>query len=113
MLHVVHHPAYVSPATPGSAYRFDKYGLVMDALTESGTAMTVHTPEVMPREWIEAVHDPAYVDEVISLSVPPEKMRRIGFPITDRVATRSLLSPGGTWAGSRPAKKNKTDIQSF
>lgn len=104
MLHVVHHPAYVSPATPGSAHRFDKYGLVMDALTESGTAMTVHTPEVMPREWIEAVHDPAYVDEVISLSVPPEKMRRIGFPITDRVAARSLLSPGGTWAAARLAK---------
>ena len=104
MLHVVHHPAYVSPATPGSAYRFDKYGLVMDALAQSGAAMTVHTPEPMPRAWIEAVHDPDYVEEVTSLTVPPDKARRIGFPITDRVATRSLLSPGGTWAAARLAK---------
>ena len=35
MLHVVHHPAYVSPATDGQQARFDKYGLVMDVLAET------------------------------------------------------------------------------
>lgn len=45
MLHVVHHPAYVSPATPGSRFRFDKYGLVMEALREVAPAMTLHTPD--------------------------------------------------------------------
>ncbi|MFZ2995506.1 histone deacetylase [Sphingobium sp.] len=103
MLHVVHHPAYVSPATPGSAFRFDKYGLVMNALRESGAPFTVHQPDPMPRAWIEAVHDPAYVDQVMTLTVPPEKERRIGFAVTDRVRLRSLLSPGGTWAAARLA----------
>ncbi len=103
MLHVVHHPGYVSPAAPGSGHRFDKYGLVMDALREAGVAVTVHAPEPMPRGWIEAVHDPAYVEEVLSLSVPAEKARRIGFAITARVAARSLLSPGGTWLAARLA----------
>ncbi|WP_420142956.1 histone deacetylase [Sphingobium sp.] len=104
MLHVVHHPAYVSPATPGSHFRFDKYGLVMEALRESGADFLVVEPDPMPRDWIDAVHDPAYVDEVMTLNVPPEKARRIGFPVTERVMRRSLLSPGGTWAAAKLAK---------
>ncbi|MFC3443039.1 histone deacetylase [Sphingobium rhizovicinum] len=108
MLHVVHHPAYVSPATPGlqtpgSQFRFDKYGLVMDALRESGAAHVIHAPEPMPQAWIAAVHDPDYVDQVATLSVPPDKERRIGFPVTDRVARRSMLSPGGTWLAAKLA----------
>ena len=103
MLHVVHHPAYVSPATDDGRFRFDKYGLVMDALRETGVAMTVHNPDPMPRDWIAAVHDPDYVDEVLSLSVPPAKERRIGFAVTDRVMRRACLSPGGTWAAAKLA----------
>ncbi|MDO7834500.1 histone deacetylase [Sphingobium sp. HBC34] len=104
MLHVVHHPAYVSPATAGSAFRFDKYGLVMEALRESDAVFHLHEPQAMPRIWIDAVHDPAYVDEVLTLSVPPEKERRIGFAVTDRVMRRSLLSPGGTWMAAKLAQ---------
>ncbi|KAA9019865.1 histone deacetylase family protein [Sphingobium limneticum] len=103
MLHVVHHPAYVSPATPGSRFRFDKYGLVMDALRETAVPFQLVEPEPMDRIWIDAVHDPAYVDEVLTLTVPPEKARRIGFPVTERVMRRSLLSPGGTWLAAKLA----------
>lgn len=103
MLHVVHHPFYVAPAAPGSRFRFDKYGLVMEALRESGDAFWLHKPAPMPRHWIEAVHDPAYVEEVLSCSVPSAKERRIGFAITERVARRALLSPGGTWLAAKLA----------
>lgn len=103
MLHVVHHPAYVSPATVGSAFRFDKYGLVMDALRETRAPFTLHQPEPMPRAWIEAVHDPAYVEQVMTMAVPPDKERRIGFAVNERVMRRSILSPGGTWAAARLA----------
>ncbi|WP_174273852.1 histone deacetylase family protein, partial [Sphingomonas bacterium] len=103
MLHVVHHPDYVSPAAPGSGFRFDKYGLVMEALAESGRPYTVHTPDPIARGWIEAVHDPDYVEQVLTCAVPPEKQRRIGFPVTPRVARRSLLSVGGTYLAARIA----------
>ena len=106
MLHVVHHPAYVSPATAGNRFRFDKYGLVMDALNMAGVPFTVHEPAPMPRRWIEAIHDPAYVEQVATLSVPREKERRIGFPVTDRVMRRSMLSPGGTWLAARLALRH-------
>ena len=103
MLHVVHHPDYIGPPPAGSALGCDKYGLVMAALRAQPFALRVHAPEPMPRRWLEAVHDPAYVGEVLSLTVPPAKERRIGFPITDHVRRRSLLSIGGTWAAARLA----------
>jgi len=102
-MHIVHHPFYVAAGAPGTGMRFDKYGLVMEALGEAGLPFTLHEPEPMPRGWIEAVHDPAYVEEVLTLSVPRAKERRIGFPVTERVALRAQLSPGGTWAAARLA----------
>ena len=104
MLHVVHHPDYVSPAPAGSSFAFDKYGLVMEVLRAEAPAMTVHAPEPMPRAWVEAVHDPAYVEQVLAAAVPRDKERRIGFPVTDGIARRSLLSVGGTWAAARLAQ---------
>ncbi|MET0374549.1 MAG: histone deacetylase [Rhizorhabdus sp.] len=103
MLQLVHHPYYVSPAAPGSAFSFDKYGLVMMALAETGVPHRLHEPEPMPRNWIEALHDPAYVAEVAETRVPPDKTRRIGFPVTERVTRRAFLAPGGTWLAARLA----------
>jgi len=103
MLQLVHHSGYVLPAAPGSAFTFDKYGLVMVALAEAGTPHRLYRPEPMPRQWIEAVHDPAYVAEVAALRVPPAKARRIGYPIDGRVSQRAFLAPGGTWLAAKLA----------
>jgi len=101
MLPVFHHPGYVAPGRPGSQHAFDKYGLVMEALAEAGVPHRVHAPDPMPRAWLEAVHDPAYVAQVLDARVPPDKERRIGFPVGPEVALRAQLSPGGTWAAAR------------
>jgi acetoin utilization deacetylase AcuC-like enzyme len=106
MLHVVHHPGYVVAAPDTGTFPHDKYALVMHALGESGAAMTVHEPEIMPRAWLEAIHDPAYVEEVITCTVPAAKQRRIGFAIDERIARRSQLSPGGTWLAARLALRH-------
>ncbi|MDH7637943.1 histone deacetylase family protein [Sphingomonas oryzagri] len=103
MLRFVHHPDYVSPGAPGTGMLFDKYGLVPMALDEMGAVYEVHRPDPMPRHWIEAVHDPDYVEQVMTCTVPPEKERRIGFPISERIARRALLSPGGTWRAAQLA----------
>lgn len=103
MFTIFHHPGYVAPPPPGSPHAFDKYGLVMQALRESGASFALEAPEPMPRIWVEATHDPAYVEEVLSLTVPRDKERRIGFAVTDRVMRRSLLSPGGTWGAAKRA----------
>jgi acetoin utilization deacetylase AcuC-like enzyme len=106
MLRFVHHPDYVAPGAPGTGMLFDKYGLVPMALDEMGAGYEVCRPAPMPRVWLEAVHDPDYVEEVLSCRVPPDKERRIGFPITPRVSRRAEMSPGGTWLAARLALRH-------
>lgn len=100
---VVHHSDYVAPAPARSTYRWNKNGLVRDLLRESGAALDWRVPEPMPQGWIEAVHDPDYVAEVLNARVPAAKERRIGFPVTAQVARRAQMVPGGTYLAARLA----------
>ncbi|WP_267396229.1 histone deacetylase [Sphingomonas sp. GC_Shp_1] len=103
MIPIVHHPAYVAPAPARSTYRWNKNGLIRDLLVAAGTRVGWHQPEPMPLAWLEAVHDPDYVAEVMEARVPPAKTRRIGFPVTPEVARRAQAVPGGTWLAGRLA----------
>ena len=105
MLHLVHHRLYVSPGPLGGQFPWDKYGMLMLAIRELDVPTRLHEPEPMPREWLEAVHDPSYVAEVIELRVPPEKERRIGFPVSKRVRNRARHTPGGTWLAAKLARR--------
>jgi acetoin utilization deacetylase AcuC-like enzyme len=104
MLHVVHHADYMAPRPDRGSFRFDKYYLVMEELRASGAPITEHAPEPMPREWLEAVHCPDYVDEVFRAEVPHHKERRIGFPVTPAIASRVRHTSGGTWLAAQIAR---------
>ena len=103
MIHVVHHPDYVTPAPARSTYRWNKNGLIRDLLLAKGDAIAWHVAETTPTDWLEAVHDEDYVAEVLGASVPREKERRIGFPVTAAVASRAAIVPYGTWLAARIA----------
>ena len=79
-----------------------KNGLIRDLLARHG-GITWHAPEPMPRRWLEEVHDPDYVAQVLAAAVPRDKERRIGFPVTPEVVRRSQHVPGGTWLAARLA----------
>ena len=110
MLHVVHHADYMAPRPERGTFKFDKYYLVMECLREFGreasAAITEHSPEPMPRDWLEAVHDLAYVDEVFRAEVPRDKERRIGFPVTERIRDRVRHTNGGTWLAAQLAMQH-------
>ncbi|WP_379554063.1 histone deacetylase family protein [Qipengyuania sp. DGS5-3] len=106
MLHVVHHADYMAPRPERGTFKFDKYYLVMEALRAARAPMTEHAPEPMPREWLEAVHDPAYVEQVFTATVPREKERRIGFPVTAHIASRVRHTNGGTWLAAKLAQQH-------
>nr|WP_202391726.1 histone deacetylase [Pontixanthobacter luteolus] len=97
----------MAPPPERGTFKFDKYQLVMIALREfapdHGVALVEHAPEPMAREWLEAVHCPAYVDQVFSASVPKDKERRIGFPVTPHIASRVRHTNGGTWLAAQLA----------
>ncbi|GAA3722046.1 histone deacetylase [Sphingomonas cynarae] len=97
VIHVVHHPAYVTEAPARSTYRWGKNGAIRDLLVAEGERIAWHLPEPMPAAWLEATHDPDYVAEVLTAQVPHAKERRIGFPVTPVVATRAAAVPGGTY----------------
>ncbi len=96
----------MAPAPTRGTFKFDKYQLVMQLLRASGAAITEHAPDPCPREWLEAVHDPAYVEEVFTQTVPREKERRIGFPVTPHIAQRVQHTNGGTWLAAQLAMQH-------
>ena len=73
----------------------------MDVLR--GGALVEHVPEPMHVRWLQAAHDPAYVEAVMAAAVSTVIERRIGFPVTAEVARRAVLSPGGTWLAAKLA----------
>ena len=60
----------------------------------------------MPREWLEAVHCPEYVDQVLRAEVPRDKERRIGFPVTPAITNRVRHTNGGTWLAAQLARQH-------
>ena len=96
----------MAPRPERGTFKFDKYFLVMEELRATGGAMTEHAPEPCPRQWLEAVHDPQYVDEVFRAEVPRAKERRIGFPVTDRIRDRVRHTNGGTWLAAQLAMQH-------
>ncbi len=96
----------MAPQPTRGTFKFDKYQLVMEALRSSAAAITEHAPEPCPREWLEAVHDPAYVEEVFAANVPHDKERRIGFPVTARIRDRVRHTNGGTWLAAKLAMQH-------
>jgi acetoin utilization deacetylase AcuC-like enzyme len=103
MFAVVHHPDFVAPAQADKRYRWNKNGLVRGLLAQSGIGVEWIEPEPMPRSWLERVHSAHYVAEVLAAAVPREKERRIGFPVTEVVARRAQVVPGGTYRAALEA----------
>ncbi len=106
MIAVVHHPRYITAAQSRTAYRWGKNGAIRDLLIAEGPSIGWHEPVLAPRFWLEAAHDPGYVAEVLEVRVPKEKERRIGFPVTQAVATRAQLVSGGTYLAAQLALRH-------
>jgi acetoin utilization deacetylase AcuC-like enzyme len=96
----------MAPQPERGTFKFDKYYLVMEELRVSGAPISEHAPDPMPREWLEAVHCPDYVEQVFTASVPREKERRIGFPVTPHIASRVRHTNGGTWLAAQLAMEH-------
>ncbi len=105
MLPIVHHPAYAAPMPAGHRFPMGKFHRVMQLLVDDGVVDPhhVHRPEPASRTWLTAVHDEAYVDAVLTQTVPDKVARRIGLPITEAVARRSAAANGGTVLTARLA----------
>ncbi|KXF81406.1 histone deacetylase family protein [Enterovibrio coralii] len=97
MLPVVYHPIYSDfPIPDGHRYPLSKYRLLKEHLIDNNWPVVEHRPERLESAQLKAIHDPEYVDALLSGTIPLVKMRRIGFPWSDALLQRSLTSLGGT-----------------
>ncbi|GAL05504.1 histone deacetylase/AcuC/AphA family protein [Photobacterium aphoticum] len=107
-LPVVYHPLYSQLVLPPAhRYPISKYQRLFAHLTEDLTLhqpsdttsiapLRVFTPTPVRVEWLKALHQPAYIDDLIHNRLPAAKMRRIGFPWSQQLIDRTLMSSGGT-----------------
>ena len=72
-----------------------KYGMVRSLLSQERIFDFQPSP-LAEESTLELAHDPAYVRQFLSGTLPASAMRRIGFPWSAMLMKRSLASVGGT-----------------
>ncbi|KAA3450345.1 histone deacetylase [Mesorhizobium sp. SARCC-RB16n] len=107
-LQIVHHPDYDAGFATNHRFPMSKYPLLMEALRARGLAEpnALNIAERAPASWLKLAHAAAYVDQVLSCSVPEKIEREIGFPVGPRVSLRAQLATGGTVAAARLALRH-------
>ena len=104
---IVSHPYYEAALPDGHRFPMGKYGRLATVLNDRGLAPGGFVvPEPADAETVSLAHDRAYVDAVLSCSVPREIERRIGLPVTEPVVRRALHAAGGTLAAARLALRH-------
>ena len=93
---------YRIPLPPGHKFPAEKYGMLRELVAGFG-AFELHPAPLAAPEDLKIAHDSGYVDAVLDGSLDPRIMRRIGFPWSPELVTRSLASVGGTLAAARDA----------
>jgi len=75
-----------------------KFGILYEILLaeEVIQPQQVHQPEPPPREWLELVHTPAYVQAYCEGTLDAKAQRRIGLPWSEQLVHRTCLAIGGT-----------------
>ncbi|MGC1396632.1 MAG: histone deacetylase, partial [Coleofasciculaceae cyanobacterium] len=65
-----------------------------------------HTPEPPPKNWIEFVHTPEYVQAYYDGTLDPKAQRRIGLPWSPALVNRTCTALGGTILTAQLALKH-------
>ncbi|HSP79480.1 MAG TPA: histone deacetylase, partial [Myxococcaceae bacterium] len=104
-MRVFHCDHFVVPLPPGHRFPMEKYRLLRDLLLERGVLPPACLEPSSPieRESLERVHTARYLDALWSGTLSEAEVRRLGFPWSEALLTRSLASVGGTVAAARAA----------
>lgn len=105
MLPIAFHPIYKHPLPDGHRFPMLKYELLPQQLLHEGivTESDFFTPGIPDLQYILAVHDKKYVDELINLTLEARAARKIGFPLSAELVERELRIAQGTILGCEKA----------
>lgn len=107
-LPIIYHPDYVAPIPEGHRFPMPKFGQLYQLLLTDGiaTPQQFHTPEPPPKNWIEFVHTPEYVQAYYDGTLDPKAQRRIGLPWSPALVNRTCTALGGTILTAQLALKH-------
>ena len=105
MLPIVFHPAYSVPLPAGHRFPMPKFKALHDVLAQLQLVGPLNRfePQLAPRAWLELVHTPTYVTQILAQSLPPAAERRLGLPVSPALAERSRAATAGTLLAARLA----------
>ena len=97
-LPLVFHPDFVTPLPPEHRFPMPKFGKVYEYLLRDGIATLdqFHIPDRATVADLQLVHDPTYVAAYLHGALDAKAMRRIGFPWSAALVTRTCTAVGGT-----------------
>lgn len=95
---VVYHPAYVTPLPEGHRFPMPKFQLLRDLLVSDRVISPnqIYQPGAPPKDWLELVHEPAYVQAYCTGTLEAKAQRRIGLPWSEGLVKRTCTAVGGT-----------------
>lgn len=101
MLKIAYHPIYKHHLPDGHRFPMAKYELLPLQLRYEGTCSeeNFYQPELPDDEHILAVHDEAYYQDLVNLSIPHKEARKIGFPLSKELVLRERIIVDGTIKG--------------
>lgn len=96
---------FVLPLPEGHRFPMRKYSRVRERIEAEDPALAkgLVLPPAASDEELLLVHHADYVERVVTGTLDPREVRRIGFPWSPRLVERSRRSVGGTIAGCRAA----------
>lgn len=105
MLPIAFHPIYKHPLPEGHKFPMLKYELLPQQLVLEGIADVedFFAPEIADLQYIYAVHEKGYVDDLLNLTLDAKAVRKIGFPLSAELIERELRITQGTITGCEMA----------
>ncbi len=102
LLNLFYCDQYHFPLPDGHKFPITKYRLLRDALS-GDERFKIQPAALATRDDAVKIHDPAFVDGFMQGTLAPAAMRRIGFPASPQLVTRTLASVGSTLCATRSA----------
>lgn len=98
MLKIAFSPIFRYPLPEGHRFPMMKYELLPEQLLYEGTISESNffQPEALEEKWILRTHSKVYWEQLKNLELPAKQIRRIGFPMTERLVQRCRVIGQGT-----------------
>lgn len=97
-LPVIYHPDYVTPLPAGHRFPMPKFKMLRDLLVQDRviTEHQIYQPGCPPHDWLELVHENAYIRAYCDGNLDAKAQRRIGLPWSEALVRRTCTAVGGT-----------------